>query len=272
MGLFKLSTVVLFALQALGASAATDKPLTKAAPELKIDIDTKFPEADIFGLKLINGRPTKAIVEVTNHEDGPVRISILGGALVKPDILPEGVPASANIVVNLTTVSFEKAKDAVLQPGETRGYPYNFVLDLQPRELRLDLMAVITNSAGQLFQITAHSDAATIVDPPINIFDPQIIFLYVFLSGAFGATLYFVYKTWIEALFPQAKRSSGGRKSRKPVEKVEVVSADALSGNESTGAGTGAEDFDASWIPAHHINRPVAKRVKSGASKKKNVD
>lgn len=94
----------------------------------------------------------------------------------------------------------------------------------------------------------------------------------MFLSGAFGATLYFVYKTWIEALFPQAKRSSGGRKSRKPVEKVEVVSADALSGNESTGAGTGAEDFDASWIPAHHINRPVAKRVKSGASKKKNVD
>ena len=102
--------------------------------------------------------------------------------------------------------------------------------------------------------------------------NPSSIFLYVFLTGVFGATLYFVYKTWIEALFPQAKRTGGGRKARKAVEKVEAVSAEALSGNESTGAGTGAEDFDASWIPAHHINRPVAKRVKSGASKKKNVE
>lgn len=92
----------------------------------------------------------------------------------------------------------------------------------------------------------------------------------MFLTGAFGGTLYFVYKTWIEALFPQAKRSNtGGRKSRKAAAAVEAASADALSGNESTGAGTGTEDFDASWIPAHHINRPVAKRVKSGASKKK---
>ncbi|CAK7230507.1 Increased recombination centers protein 22 [Sporothrix curviconia] len=270
---FKLSTVALFALQVLGASAAAEEPLAaKAAPEVKIDIDTKFPEADIFGLKLINGRPTKAIVEITNHEDGPVRVSILGGALVNPQPLPEGVAPSANVVVNLTTVSFESSKDALLQPGETRGYPYNFVLDLQPRELRLDVMAIVTNSAGQLFQVIAHSDAATIVDPPINIFDPQIIFLYVFLTGAFGATLFFVYKTWIEALFPQAKRSGGGRKARKAAEKVEAASADALSGNESTGAGTGAEDFDASWIPAHHINRPVAKRVKSGASKKKTVE
>ena len=153
---------------------AAEEPLAKAAPELKIDVDTKFPEADIFGLKLINGRPTKAIVEVTNNEDTPVRVSVLGGALVKPQALPEGVAPSANIVVNLTTVSYESSKDALLQPGESRGYPYNFVLDLQPRELRLDLMAIITNSAGQIFQITAHSGTATVVDPPINIFDPQM--------------------------------------------------------------------------------------------------
>ncbi|KJR82868.1 signal sequence receptor alpha chain [Sporothrix schenckii 1099-18] len=293
---FKLSAVALFALQVLGVATAVEEPLAgKAAAEVKIDVDTKFPEADIFGLKLINGRATKAIVEITNQEDSPVRVSILGGALVNPQLLPEGVSPSANIVVNLTTVSFEGSKDAVLQPGEKRGYPYNFVLDLQPRELRLDLMAIVTNAKGQLFQVIAHSDTATIVDPPINIFDPQMcvipwrssvvfslslslslfpanvcsIFLYVFLTGVFGATLYFVYKTWIEALFPQAKRSSGGRKARKVAAAAEAASADALSGNESTGAGTGAEDFDASWIPAHHINRPVAKRVKSGASKKK---
>jgi hypothetical protein len=88
------------------------------------------------------------------------------------------------------------------------------------------------------------------------------IFLYLFLTGVFGATLYFVYKTWIESLFPQARVA-------KPVKKVKKVEVEPLSGSESAGATTGADkDYDESWIPNHHINRPVAKRVKSGASAK----
>lgn len=175
---FKLSAVALFALHAIGVIAA-DAP--KAA-EINIDVETKFPEADIFGLKLINGRPTKSVVEITNNEAAAIRVSILGGALFNPQLLPEGTPASAGIVANLTTVTFEGTKDALLQPGETRGYPYNFVLDLHPRDLRLDLMAIVTDAEGRLFQVVAHSGEASIVDPPINFLDPQIIFLYVFLT------------------------------------------------------------------------------------------
>jgi hypothetical protein len=93
-------------------------------------------------------------------------------------------------------------------------------------------------------------------------FGQNSIFLYLFLTGIFGGTLYFVYKTWIEALFPQAKRPKATKKSKKSVEV-----ADPLSGSESTGVSTG-KDYDESWIPDHHINRPVAKRVKSGASGK----
>ena len=99
-----------------------------------------------------------------------------------------------------------------------------------------------------------------IVTDPVLLFS---IFLYLFLTGLFGATLYFVYKTWIEALFPQTR----AKPSSKKVKKVEV---EPLSGSESAGATTGADkDYDESWIPTHHINRPVAKRVKSGASGKK---
>jgi hypothetical protein len=89
------------------------------------------------------------------------------------------------------------------------------------------------------------------------------IFLYLFLTGAFAGTLYFVYKTWIEALFPTAKRS---RPSVKKVRKSEPAADANLSGSDSA---TASGKYDESWIPDHHINRPVAKRVKSSGKGKK---
>ena len=72
-----------------------------------------------------------------------------------------------------------------------------------------------------------------------------------------------MYKTWIEALFPQTRPVKPTKKAKK----VEVV--EPLSGNESAGAATGTDkDYDEAWIPSHHINRPVARRVKSSASGK----
>jgi hypothetical protein len=103
--------------------------------------------------------------------------------------------------------------------------------------------------------------------------------LYFFLLSAAGATLYFVYKTWIEALFPQtkrggkggerAKRSSAGTKKAVPTdEQVSVIGAD---GPAVTTGAQAQKEYDESWIPEHHLNRPSAKRVKSGASTKKAV-
>ena len=101
------------------------------------------------------------------------------------------------------------------------------------------------------------------------------IFLYLFLTAAFSGILYFVYKTWIEALFPQAKRPSGkaARKSRKSAAAADADADAALSGTEATSpsaaVATGAASYDESWIPEHHLARPGAKRVKSSASAKK---
>lgn len=101
--------------------------------------------------------------------------------------------------------------------------------------------------------------------------------MYLVLLGAFGGTLYFVYKTWIESLFPQtrrggkggerAKRSSlGTKKAVAPEDQVSVIGAD---GPAVTTSAEAQKAYDESWIPDHHINRPTAKRVKSGASKTK---
>ncbi|KAL7925273.1 hypothetical protein ACQKWADRAFT_283514 [Trichoderma austrokoningii] len=254
--LFKSSLLAFLALQVFGA-VAQEEPAAEPAT-LNADIKTSFPDSDILGLKLVNGRTTTALIEVTNHEDGPIQFLFANGALWTPEALADDVPAYKGIVRNLTVVQYSLDIEA----GETKSFPYSFVLDMNPQDVRLRLLAVFTNAKGTVFQVPAYEGSTSIVEAPTSFLDPQIIFLYLVLTAAFGGTLYFVYKTWIEALFPQAKKP---RAPKKPVQKP-VDPADALSGSESAG-----KSYDESWIPDHHINRPVAKRVKSSASSKKKV-
>ncbi|QUC18923.1 uncharacterized protein UV8b_03164 [Ustilaginoidea virens] len=260
------SLLSLLVLQVFGAAAADAAPADDddgtppRQPRLAASVKTTFPDGDVLGVRLVNGRPTKALVEITNKEDGPVELAFLAGLLATTKQLPKDAPAYQSIIRNLTAVKYNHEIEA----GETKAFPFSFALDMQPQEVKLQIAAVFAKD-GKMHQLKAHDGVASIVEPPTSFLDPQIIFLYLVLSAAFVGTLYFVYKTWIEALFPQAKRSSktsGGRKTK-------AVDADAsLSGSESVGVSTGAKTYDESWIPEHHINRPVAKRLKSNPKKK----
>ncbi|KAE9577476.1 Increased recombination centers protein [Colletotrichum fructicola] len=259
---FKSSLLALLALPILGAFAAEEAPpvdTDATAPVLKADIAATFPEADIFGVKLVNGRPTKAVIEFTNHEDSPIQVAMVGGLLTTTQELAENAHPSDAILRNLTSARY----DLTVEAGDKKAVPYSFALDMQPQDVLLQLVAVVSNSKGDIFQVQAYNATAAVVEPPTSIFDPQIIFLYLFLTGAFAGTLYFVYKTWIEALFPQAKKAKTAKKVRQVNVTVPLAEADTTAVASSTG-----KDFDESWIPEHHLNRPVAKRVKSGASGK----
>lgn len=70
------------------------------------------------------------------------------------------------------------------------------------------------------------------------------------LTAAFGGVLYFVYKTWIETLFPQAKPAP--KKARKS------AGAASLAGTASISA----DKYDDKWIPEN------LKTPKSGKGKK----
>ncbi|KAG5929575.1 hypothetical protein E4U42_005390 [Claviceps africana] len=257
--------VSVLALQVLGVTAdghdaAHDGSVPSSPPELKASLKTTFPDADLLGVRLVNGRPTTALVEITNNEEGPIRVAFLAGSVADPKELPEDTPAYRGILHNLTTVQYNHDIEA----GETKSLTYSFALDMQPQDVRLKLTAVVSGGEAAFHQVLAHDGMATIVEAPTSFLDPQIIFLYLFLSAVFAGTLYFVYKTWIEALFPQAKRTkspAAGKKSKKMSPDADA----ALSGSESAGTATGSKTYDESWIPEHHIHRPAARRVKSAA-------
>lgn len=97
------------------------------------------------------------------------------------------------------------------------------------------------------------------------------------LAGVGAGTLYYVYKTWIETLFPQTKgRGKGGERARRslagskkavPVdEQLSVIGAD---GPAVTNKDMAQKAYDEQWIDPSHLNRPAARRVKSGASSKR---
>ncbi|KAK5119103.1 hypothetical protein LTR62_000314 [Meristemomyces frigidus] len=236
-----------------------------SSPAIAVDVKTTFPESEIFGVKLVNGRATKAALSITNHETTPITVLIVGGSLTTPIDTP-GAPDPPTILRNLTAQKYGLQVPA----GSSESLTYAFATEMHPQDLRLSISAVLQNEAGSIYTMMAYNETVSVVEAPLSWFDPQIIFLYLFLLAAFGGLCYFIYTTWITTLFPQkkrggkggerAKRSSGGSKPVDPAEQVSVVGADGPAVTKSSG-------YDESWIPAAHLNRPAAKRVGSGRPK-----
>ena len=224
-----------------------------------------FPQSEVFGVKLINGHNTAAVLSIDNKELTPIVVSKVGGSL------RHETGGQSQIVRNLSSTAYS----IEIPAGGKETVSYTFTTDVHPRDLRLQLVAILKDSKNAVYSVPVYNETVTIVEAPTSFFDPQVLFLYLVLLGAFGGTLYFVYNTWITTFFPQqkgrgkggerAKRSSGGTKKVDPADQVAVVGADG----PAVASASGAKAYDESWIPASHLQRPDAKRVRSGTPKAK---
>jgi hypothetical protein len=133
-------------------------------------VSASFPSAEVFGVKLINGHATQALLDFTNSEPEPVQIALVGGALSTLRPLAKGAHPSALIVKNITATKY----DLELPAGEKASLPFTFTTDLHPADLRLNLIAVVTSKAGTVYQVQAFNETVTVVDAATSIFDPQM--------------------------------------------------------------------------------------------------
>ena len=126
----------------------------------------QFPSSEIFGIKLVNGHATQALLSFSNEEPEPVGVSFIGGNLWT--MPPVGQRPQA--IRNLTTTRY----NVEIPAGESESLSYSFTTDLHPQDMKLNLAAVITNSEGTPYTVQAFNETVSVVEADSSIFDPQM--------------------------------------------------------------------------------------------------
>ncbi len=144
--------------------AEAEQPSTSA--NLAVKVSTSFPSSEIFGIKLINGHPTQALLSISNEEPEPITVVFIGGNLWAPEVSGLG----PTIIRNLTTTRY----NVEIPGGEKDSISYSFATELQPQDLKLNLAAVVTDKAGTAYTLQAFNETVSVVEQDTSIFDPQM--------------------------------------------------------------------------------------------------
>ncbi|GLI74074.1 increased recombination centers protein 22 [Penicillium ochrochloron] len=248
-GFLSLALLSLQAFVGTGFAADAEKVAETEAVSLAVSAEASFPASEIFGVKLVNGHPTQALISFTNDEPNPVTVNFLGGSLWSLD-------EQSKNVRNLTATRY----GVEIPANSKESISYSFSTEMHPVDVRLNIAAIMSDDEGRFFTVQAFNGTVSVVEPETSIFDPQIIFLYFFLLACFVGVVYFFYTVWVAPYFPQ-KRKGGKTGEKKTPAKREILE------ETPSPAVASATTYNADWIPAHHINRPEARKVKGSKSK-----
>ncbi|KAJ5587065.1 uncharacterized protein N7459_002830 [Penicillium hispanicum] len=253
LGFLSLALLSLQAFVGTGFAADAEKAAEAEAVSLAVTAEASFPASEIFGVKLVNGHPTQALIAFTNDEPNPVTVNFIGGSLWNID-------EESKVVRNLTATRY----GVEIPAGSKESVSYSFATEMHPQDLRLSIAAILSDSEGNFLTVQAFNGSVSVVEPETSIFDPQIIFLYFFLLACFVGVVYFFYTVWIAPYFPQKRKGGKTGEKRTPSKRTEGPAEEET----PSPAVASATTYNADWIPSHHINRPEARKVK-GAGKSK---
>ncbi|KAJ5123292.1 hypothetical protein N7448_009389 [Penicillium atrosanguineum] len=252
-GFLSLALLSLQAFVGTGSAAETEKVDAEVA--LKVKAETTFPTSEIFGVKLINGHPTQAVIDFINDEPNPVTVNFLGGSLWN-------LEEESKVVRNLTATRY----GIEIPAGSKESVSYSFATEMHPQDVRLSIAAILSDSEGKFSTVQAFNGTVSVVEPDTSIFDPQILFLYFFLLASATGTVYFFYTVWVAPYFPQKRKNGKSGEKRAPGSAKRE--APAVEETPSPAAVSSATTYNADWIPSHHLARPETRKVK-GAGKSK---
>ena len=137
------------------------------SPNLAVTVTTSFPDSEVFGVKLINGYPTKALLSFFNQEPESINVVYVGGSLWGP--AGPGVEQE-RIIRNLTATRYS----IQIPAGEKESVSYSFATELHPQDLKLRLFAMVTSDMGTAYTVQAFNETVSIVEPDASFFDPQL--------------------------------------------------------------------------------------------------
>ncbi|KAK9246575.1 hypothetical protein V1506DRAFT_534626 [Lipomyces tetrasporus] len=214
-------------------------------------LKTKFLESEnTYPPIIYNTQSTNLEITLQNEEDSEAIVQVAGGALFEI--------GNDTAIENITAV---RVGPLAVAPHTTQTVGYNFVLDREPKDYFLRV-GLLIEYEGQLVQYLGYNSTITVQDPPLSYFDPQMIFLYIILSGIFGVGGYFVYNNYVKSYL--APKKTSGKKRAKSATPVTPSNTTA----ETTG--TDSKGYDESWIPEHHL-RSKSPKPKMTKKTKKNT-
>lgn len=139
------------------------------SPNLALKLSASFPNSEFFGVKLVNGHPTKCVLSIENGEADALQLQFIGGSLLTPTGVP-GAPSPPSPVRNLTAQKY----NLNIPAGQSETVTYTFVTEMHPQDLTLNLAAVIKDKAGVVYSTNFYNETISIAEAPTSIFDPQM--------------------------------------------------------------------------------------------------
>jgi len=138
---------------------------------MNITVDVTFPDdapaaaSQNAPVIIVNGVPKKVNVAVVNYEEETIGVQFLGGSLWDLE--------TGGNVRNLT----QQVLAVELPKGQKADLPYTVLVDMHPKDLRLNLQMVLRSGEQRLATATAYNSTVSIVEQPMSLLDPQ---LYVY--------------------------------------------------------------------------------------------